>query len=211
MSASPIARQAHSHAQLIPSMRKILISEPSQMPDVYSSTPNGTLYSTTPGGNYRTWCIKWQKLKALWVSAWKTSRSSVREKPVFEQLCCDPGPLEAVKPTKQLISTLKLAFLISLALIRLVGACQAGLRDDNERNFYFRFFFSFFLIKAHKFPLSECEVAKPWWIYQRNEQKKIFLSKNWLVNQPTRKWGGWNVGQISREAMALERDGNIVR
>jgi len=31
-------------------MRKILISEPSQMPDVYSSTPNGTLYSTTPGG-----------------------------------------------------------------------------------------------------------------------------------------------------------------
>lgn len=50
MSASPIARQAHSHAQLIPAMRKVLISEPSQMPDVYSSTPNGTLYSTTPGG-----------------------------------------------------------------------------------------------------------------------------------------------------------------
>lgn len=51
MSASPIARQACSHAQLIPAMRKVLISEPSQMPDVYSSTPNGTLYSTTPGGN----------------------------------------------------------------------------------------------------------------------------------------------------------------
>jgi translation initiation factor 4E binding protein 2 len=50
MSASPIARQAHTHAQLIPAMRKVLISEPSQMPDVYSSTPNGTLYSTTPGG-----------------------------------------------------------------------------------------------------------------------------------------------------------------
>lgn len=50
MSASPIARQSFSHAQLIPSMRKVLISEPSQMPDVYSSTPNGTLYSTTPGG-----------------------------------------------------------------------------------------------------------------------------------------------------------------
>lgn len=50
MSASPIARQAHSHAQLIPSMRRVIISEPSQMPDVYSSTPNGTLYSTTPGG-----------------------------------------------------------------------------------------------------------------------------------------------------------------
>jgi len=50
MSASPIARQACSHAQLIPSMRKVLISDPSQMPDVYSSTPNGTLYGTTPGG-----------------------------------------------------------------------------------------------------------------------------------------------------------------
>lgn len=50
MSASPIARQACSHAQLIPSMRKVLISEPSQMPDNYSSTPNGTIFSTTPGG-----------------------------------------------------------------------------------------------------------------------------------------------------------------
>lgn len=50
MSASPIARQAHSHAQLIPAMRKVLISDASQMPDVYSSTPNGTIYSTTPGG-----------------------------------------------------------------------------------------------------------------------------------------------------------------
>lgn len=50
MSASPVARQAHSHAQLIPAMRKVLISDASQMPDVYSSTPNGTIYSTTPNG-----------------------------------------------------------------------------------------------------------------------------------------------------------------
>ena len=50
MSASPVARQAHSHAQLIPAMRKVLISDASQMPDVYSSTQNGTIYSTTPGG-----------------------------------------------------------------------------------------------------------------------------------------------------------------
>lgn len=49
MSASPIARQACSHAQAIPS-RKVLVTDPNQMPDVYSSTPNGTLYSTTPGG-----------------------------------------------------------------------------------------------------------------------------------------------------------------
>lgn len=57
MSASPIARQACSHAQLIPSMRKVLINDPSQMPDVYSSTPNGTIYGTTPGGNYRSFHV----------------------------------------------------------------------------------------------------------------------------------------------------------
>lgn len=53
MSASPIARQlaSHSQAQSIPS-KKVLIHDPNQMPDVYSSTPNGTLYSTTPGGKY---------------------------------------------------------------------------------------------------------------------------------------------------------------
>lgn len=49
MSASPMARQACSHAQVIPS-RKVLVTDASQMPDVYSSTPGGTLYSTTPGG-----------------------------------------------------------------------------------------------------------------------------------------------------------------
>src|SRR4051812_9950931 len=54
MSASPIARQSFSHAQLIPSMRKVLISEPSQMPEIYSSTPGGTIYGTTPGGTYKT-------------------------------------------------------------------------------------------------------------------------------------------------------------
>lgn len=51
MSASPIARQACSHAQSIPS-KKVLVHDPSQLPDVYSSTPGGTLYSTTPGGKY---------------------------------------------------------------------------------------------------------------------------------------------------------------
>uniref|UniRef100_A0A6B2E854 Putative eukaryotic translation initiation factor 4e binding protein 4ebp n=1 Tax=Phlebotomus kandelakii TaxID=1109342 RepID=A0A6B2E854_9DIPT len=49
MSASPVARQACSHAQVIPSKR-VLVTDASQMPDVYSSTPGGTLFSTTPGG-----------------------------------------------------------------------------------------------------------------------------------------------------------------
>lgn len=48
MSASPIARQA-TQSQNIPTKR-VLYSDPSQLPIDYSSTPGGTLYSTTPGG-----------------------------------------------------------------------------------------------------------------------------------------------------------------
>ncbi|KAF6213628.1 hypothetical protein GE061_011349, partial [Apolygus lucorum] len=47
MSASPIARQA-TQCQAIPSKR-VLISDPSQLPCNYSTTPGGTLFSTTPG------------------------------------------------------------------------------------------------------------------------------------------------------------------
>ncbi|XP_034253130.1 eukaryotic translation initiation factor 4E-binding protein 3 [Thrips palmi] len=46
MSASPIARQA---TQSIP-VRRVMLSDPSQLPNDYSTTPGGTLYSTTPGG-----------------------------------------------------------------------------------------------------------------------------------------------------------------
>ncbi|OAD55575.1 Eukaryotic translation initiation factor 4E-binding protein 2, partial [Eufriesea mexicana] len=48
MSASPTARQA-TQSQNIPSKR-IVINDPSQLPTDYSSTPGGTLFSTTPGG-----------------------------------------------------------------------------------------------------------------------------------------------------------------
>lgn len=52
MSASPIARSLCStNSHPIPS-KKVLINDPNQMPDVYSSTPNGTCYSTTPGGKF---------------------------------------------------------------------------------------------------------------------------------------------------------------
>ncbi|KAL1123525.1 hypothetical protein AAG570_002602 [Ranatra chinensis] len=43
-----VARQV-THSQNIPSKR-ILINDPSQLPSDFSSTPGGTLYSTTPGG-----------------------------------------------------------------------------------------------------------------------------------------------------------------
>lgn len=43
---------AKSHSQMIPSMKRIFISEASQMPDNYSTTPNGTCYGTTPGGKF---------------------------------------------------------------------------------------------------------------------------------------------------------------
>ncbi|XP_029034880.1 eukaryotic translation initiation factor 4E-binding protein isoform X2 [Osmia bicornis bicornis] len=48
MSASPIAKQATQN-QNIPSKR-IVINDSSQLPADYSSTPGGTLFSTTPGG-----------------------------------------------------------------------------------------------------------------------------------------------------------------
>lgn len=48
MSASPIARQA-TQSQSIP-LKKIVFNDPSQLPADYSSTPGGTLFSTTPGG-----------------------------------------------------------------------------------------------------------------------------------------------------------------
>ena len=54
MSASPVARAAVSHtqttAQAIP--RRIAINSPSELPNDYSTTPGGTLFSTTPGGEY---------------------------------------------------------------------------------------------------------------------------------------------------------------
>lgn len=43
---------AKSHSQMIPSMKRIFISEASQMPENYSTTPNGTCYGTTPGGKF---------------------------------------------------------------------------------------------------------------------------------------------------------------
>lgn len=48
MSASPITMQVAS-PQAIP-VRKVLVSDPSELPNHYSQTPGGTFYSTTPGG-----------------------------------------------------------------------------------------------------------------------------------------------------------------
>ncbi|XP_018027170.1 eukaryotic translation initiation factor 4E-binding protein 1-like [Hyalella azteca] len=48
MSASPAARQAVS--QGIPMSRRININHESELPNDLSSTPGGSLFSTTPGG-----------------------------------------------------------------------------------------------------------------------------------------------------------------
>ena len=50
MSASPVARQAVAQAlpQSIP--RRVTINSPADLPSDYSTTPGGTLFSTTPGG-----------------------------------------------------------------------------------------------------------------------------------------------------------------
>lgn len=47
MSASPMARAVETKAIAI---KKVVINDPSELPSQYSSTPGGTLYSTTPGG-----------------------------------------------------------------------------------------------------------------------------------------------------------------
>lgn len=49
MSASPIARQV-TQSQNIPLTKRVVIDDANQLPADYSSTPGGTLYSTTPGG-----------------------------------------------------------------------------------------------------------------------------------------------------------------
>ncbi|XP_060522725.1 eukaryotic translation initiation factor 4E-binding protein [Cylas formicarius] len=48
MSASPMARQV-ADTKAIP-IKRVLVNDPSEMPNHYSSTPGGTLFSTTPGG-----------------------------------------------------------------------------------------------------------------------------------------------------------------
>lgn len=48
MPATEGARQPIS--QGIP-FKRVLLNDPSQLPIDYSSTPGGTLYSTTPGGD----------------------------------------------------------------------------------------------------------------------------------------------------------------
>lgn len=48
MSASPVARQAVSQA--IPVTRRVLVNHESELPNDLSSTPGGSLFSTTPGG-----------------------------------------------------------------------------------------------------------------------------------------------------------------
>lgn len=54
MSVSPLARTA-TESKSIPSKR-LLITDPSQLPHDYSSTPGGSLYSTTPGGKDNSFC-----------------------------------------------------------------------------------------------------------------------------------------------------------
>ncbi|KAF2359517.1 Eukaryotic translation initiation factor 4E binding [Trinorchestia longiramus] len=48
MSASPVARQVTSQA--IPMSRRVVITHESELPGDLSSTPGGSLFSTTPGG-----------------------------------------------------------------------------------------------------------------------------------------------------------------
>ncbi|KAK2156977.1 hypothetical protein LSH36_201g03011 [Paralvinella palmiformis] len=49
MSDAKVTTMKASHTKEIP-IRRVLLSDPSQLPSDYSQTPGGTLFSTTPGG-----------------------------------------------------------------------------------------------------------------------------------------------------------------
>jgi len=84
MSASPIARQAaQPQGQAIP--KRILINDASQLPHDYSSTPNGTLYSTTPGGTR----IIYDRNFLLQMRNSPVARTPPKNLPVIPGVTCD--------------------------------------------------------------------------------------------------------------------------
>lgn len=92
MSASPIARQAaQPQGQAIP--RRILINDASQLPHDYSSTPNGTLYSTTPGGTK----IIYDRNFLLQMRNSPVARTPPKNLPVIPGVTCDSPHKEKEK------------------------------------------------------------------------------------------------------------------
>lgn len=52
-------------AKAIPSTRRVAINDAAHMPLDYSTTPGGTLFSTTPGGKNCFTCIKLHMLDCM--------------------------------------------------------------------------------------------------------------------------------------------------
>jgi len=96
MSASPIARQAtQPQGQAIP--RRILINDASQLPHDYSSTPNGTLYSTTPGGTR----IIYDRNFLLQMRNSPVARTPPKNLPMIPGVTCDKEKSKMVNGQKQ--------------------------------------------------------------------------------------------------------------
>lgn len=47
----------------IPAVRRVAIHDAAHMPQDYSTTPGGTLFSTTPGGNDELDLVKCRKMR----------------------------------------------------------------------------------------------------------------------------------------------------
>jgi len=87
MSASPIARQVtQTQGQAIP--KRVLINDPSQLPHDYSSTPGGTLFSTTPGGTR----IIYDRAFILQMKNSPVARTPPKHLPVIPGVTCDAVP-----------------------------------------------------------------------------------------------------------------------
>lgn len=53
MSEAPQLERQSSESRAIPE-RRVVIKDPAELPNTYSQTPGGTIFSTTPGGTQRT-------------------------------------------------------------------------------------------------------------------------------------------------------------
>lgn len=97
MSASPMARAATA-GQDIP-IRRLVIHNEDDMPDVYSSTPGGTIFGTTPGGTK----IIYERAFLMEMRNSPMARTPPNNLPKIPGVTCDLDPRRS--PTKAAVDS----------------------------------------------------------------------------------------------------------